>query len=67
MKEATLSLSEAARRIGKSKPTLKRYIESGNLPFIKYVKSGKKTNYIIPRDAFERFMRGELDGKRNDV
>lgn len=54
-----MSLTEFAERIGKNKNVAKRFIEAGAFPFIRYIKIDNRTNFIIPREAVDRFMKGE--------
>lgn len=44
--EQWISPREAARRLGVSEPTLRRYLRSGHIPF--YQPAGKKGRILIP-------------------
>ena len=50
---------EVARRIGREPDFVKRSLRDGTFPVGTAVKVDDRYAYIIPRPAFERFMRGE--------
>lgn len=52
---------EAAQRLGRTQHTIEHGLRTGELPFGSVFKqpSGRYV-YIIPREAFERFLRGEI-------
>ena len=60
MKE-TCSIEEVSERLGINPQGVRIQIQRGLLPFGIAVPSvqGKGYRYIIPREAFEKFMRGE--------
>lgn len=55
---------EAAQRLGRTQHTIEHGLRTGELPFGAVFKqeSGRYV-YIIPREAFERFLRGEIERK----
>lgn len=59
-----ISAREVARRLKRSPETIEQGLRDGSLPFgTAYRTAAKRWVYIIPLAAFERFMRGEKDGK----
>lgn len=57
-----VSVSEAAKRMGRHVDTIKRWMRDGD--FCGYVtKSGE---YVIPRPAFDRYLAGEFRPVRDE-
>ena len=55
--------AEAARRLGRTQHTIEHGLRTGGLPFgAAYKQASGRYVYIIPREAFERFIRGDLGG-----
>jgi len=54
-----IKVSECAKRIGVTRPTIYRYCETGVIPSVK-INVGIKNKLLIKRDDFERVL---LDGK----
>lgn len=51
--------AEAGRRLGRSQKTIEHGLRTGAFPFgTAYQQASGRYVYIIPREAFERFMRG---------
>lgn len=59
MMRETITPEEVARRIGRGPDFVKRSLRDGTFPVGTAVKVDGRYSYIIPRPAFERFMRGE--------
>ena len=60
----TISPAEAGRRLGRGAHTIEYGLRTGQLPFGTAFKTGAgRYVYIIPKEAFERYLRGELIGK----
>lgn len=60
-----ITAKEAARRLGRRKETIERALRDGTFPVgTCYKTASGRFVYIIPRDAFERFMRGEIAGRQ---
>lgn len=54
---------EAAKRLGRTQHTIEHGIRTGELPFgTAFRQASGRFVYIIPREAFERFLRGEIRG-----
>ena len=50
---------EAGRILGRSQKTIEHGLRTGALPFgTAYKQASGRYVYIIPKDAFDRFMRG---------
>jgi excisionase family DNA binding protein len=54
-----VSVDEVAEAMGVSRNLAYKELATGNLPFPSF-RVGKR--FVIPRDSFERVMRGEIDG-----
>lgn len=50
-----ISVQEAAKRIGKSEQFVRYAVMNGSMPGA-YTKINKRTNFFIPRKAFESFL-----------
>lgn len=50
-----ISVKEVAQRIGKGEQFVRYAIMNGSMPGA-YAKVNKRTNFFIPRAAFEKFM-----------
>ena len=60
-----ISVSEAARRLGRGKATIEQALRAGTFPIgTAYRTTSDRYVYIIPRKAFERFMAGEVAGAK---
>ena len=56
--------AEAAKRLGRTQHTIEHGLRSGGLPFgAAYRQASGRYVYIIPREAFERFVRGDISKK----
>lgn len=63
-----ISASEAARQLGRATRTIEQGLREGTFPVgTCYKTAAGRFVYIIPRDAFGRFMRGEIMGRRTEV
>lgn len=63
MSTEIISVSEAARRLGRGKATIEQALRAGKFPIgMSYKTSAGRYVYIIPRKAFERLMAGEIAG-----
>ena len=52
---------EAAQRLGRTQHTIEHGLRTGELPFgTAFRQASGRFVYIIPREAFERFLRGEI-------
>lgn len=52
---------EAGRILGRSQKTIEHGLRTGSLPFgTAYKQASGRYVYIIPLDAFERFLKGSL-------
>lgn len=65
MPHEIISAREAARRLKRSPQTIEKGLRDGTFPVgTCYETAAGRFVYIIPRDAFERFMRGEIVGRK---
>ena len=60
MSEVLIPLEEAAKMIGLDPVTIRVGLIQGKFPFGVAVKCKKSYRYIIPRERFEKWMKGEL-------
>lgn len=62
-----ISSRECARQLGRSPSTVECGLRNGTFPIgTAYKTDAGRYVYIIPRDAFDRFMRGEIRGNLDD-
>ena len=65
MSTEIISVSDAARRLGRGKATIEQALRAGTFPIgTSYKTAAGRYVYIIPRKAFERFMAGEVAGAK---
>lgn len=57
--KTTITIEEAARRMGVTPMFLRLGLRQGEFPFGKAVKFDKQWRYYINRERFERWMAGE--------
>ena len=56
-----ITVAQAARRLGRGTEAIQFGLRSGQLPFGQAFKSEcGRYLYIIPKEAFERYLRGEF-------
>jgi len=55
----TYTVKEVADRLGKAPVTVRMGIMGGSLPFGTPVKCTKAYAFIIPKEKFEKWLRGE--------
>lgn len=61
MKSKTITVREAAERMGKSETFVREGLARGLLPFgTGFSISGGKRTFFIPKDRFEKYMSGEM-------
>lgn len=65
MPHEIISAKEAAKRLKRATNTVEQGLRDGTFPVgTCYKTAAGRFVYIIPKDAFERFMRGEIAGRR---
>lgn len=61
----TISTTEAASAIGRSRFIIEKSMRKGTFPVGTCFKTqAGRFVYIIPKDAFDRFMQGEISGRK---
>jgi hypothetical protein len=62
-----ISAREAGRRLGRAPATIEQGLRDGTFPVGTCFKTkSDRFVYIIPEEAFERFMNGEIAGRVKD-
>lgn len=61
-----ISVKEAAERIGKGPQFVRYAVMNGSMPGA-YAKVGKRTNFFIPRIAFEKFLTEFVKKEKADL
>ncbi len=62
-----ISVQEAARRMKRTPTTIMHALRHKKFPVgTCFETAAGRFVYIIPREAFERFMQGEIDGHRTE-
>ena len=59
----TITVVEAAHRLKRSPASIQKAMREGTFPVGTCFSTGRQFQYIIPREAFERFLRGEIAGR----
>lgn len=64
MPKEIITAREAARRLGRNTGTIEQGLRAGTFPVgTAYKLPSGRFVYIIPKLAFERFLRGEIAGR----
>lgn len=65
MSETIISVKEASRLLGRRKETIEQGLRAGTFPIgTAYQTQSGRYVYIIPHKAFDRFMAGEIAGRK---
>lgn len=59
----TITVVEAAHRLKRSPASIQKAMREGTFPIGTCFSTGRQFQYIIPREAFERFLSGEIAGR----